>query len=84
MAAMAEFFKTKTTWVIDFTYDGHPRRWLRFFASGSDVAAEMTAVLGDLWGKRAQLVAARPATPEEEAQYLRGEEPKNQYCPTGR
>jgi len=81
---MAEFFKAKATWVIDFTYDGHPRRWYRFFDESRDVAATMTATLDDLWGTRARLVSARKATAEEEAQYLRGEEPKNVYCPTGR
>lgn len=40
--------------------------------------------LHDLYGKRAQLMAVRKATGEEELQYLRGEEPKNIYCPTGR
>jgi hypothetical protein len=84
MAVMAEFFKSKTTWVVDFTYDGHPRRWFRFFSHGTDVGAETRATLQDLWGTRASLVAVREATPEEEAQYLRGEEAKNQYCPTGR
>jgi hypothetical protein len=29
-------------------------------------------------------VAVRPATDEEERQYLRGEEPRNPVCPTGR
>jgi hypothetical protein len=44
----------------------------------------MTGLLQDLYGERAQLVEVRTATEDEETQYLRGEEPKNVLCPTGR
>ena len=44
----------------------------------------MVAQLAALYGDRAQLVAVRQATENEETQYLRGEEPKNVLCPTGR
>lgn len=81
---MSEFFKTSTTWVIDFRYEGHPRRWFRIFGSGVDVRTAMAASLGKLYGDRAQLVEVRRATDDEELQYLRGEEPKNSMCPTGR
>lgn len=81
---MVEFFKTSTIWVVDFRYKGKPRRW--FVASGpdDDVRGRMTIELGALYGRRAQLVEVRKATQDEELQYLRGQETKNVYCPTGR
>ena len=81
---MAEFFKTSTTWVVDFRYDGRLRRWFKVCKRGEDVRARMAALLHDLYGDRAQLVEVRVATDAEEAQYLRGEEPKNAFCATGR
>ena len=80
---MAEFFKTSTTWVVDFRYDGRARRWFAAFGPDDDVRRSMTTTLAELYGKRAQLVEVRTATDEEELQYLRGEEPKNVYCPSG-
>jgi hypothetical protein len=44
----------------------------------------MTATLHDLYGDHARIVDLRRATEEEELQYLRGDEPKNVMCPTGR
>lgn len=81
---MAEYFKTSTTWIVDFRYEGRPRRWFRAFRPDDDVRNEMTTQLHALYGDRAQLVEARVATEAEETQYLRGEEPKNVFCPTGR
>lgn len=81
---MTRFFRTSTTWVVDFQYDGRPRRWFRAFGPDVDVGARMAAELRQLHGRRARLVAVRPATDEEEAAYLRGDEPKNLFCPTGR
>ncbi len=81
---MSEFFKTSVTWVVDFRYDGRPRRWFKAFDTRDDVRQEMVAQLAALYGDRAQLVAVRQATEGEETQYLRGEEPKNVLCPTGR
>ena len=81
---MSEFFKTSTTWAVDFRYEGRPRRWFKSFGPADDVHQQMTILLHDLYGERAQLVAVRQATVDEEAQYLRGEEPKNALCPTGR
>lgn len=81
---MAEFFRTSTTWVVDFLHDGRARRWFKAFGPNEDVARTITTTLRDLYGERAQLVAVRKATDEEELQYLRGEEPRNVYCPTGR
>ncbi len=81
---MAEFFKTSTIWVVDFLYDGRARRWFRAFGPGDDVPRLMSAQLSELYGERARLVETRKATDEEELKYLRGEEPRNIYCPTGR
>lgn len=81
---MSEFFKTSTIWVIDFRYDGRPRRWFRPYKAQDDAVALVRTQLQDLYGERAQLVEARPATEEEELQYLRGEAPRNAYCPTDR
>jgi hypothetical protein len=81
---MAQFFKTSTYWVIDYRYEGRPRRWFKAFGPGVDVAAVVGATLNDWYGSKAQLVAVRPATDDEELAYLRGDEPKNSYCPTDR
>ena len=80
----SEFFRTSTTWVVDFRYEGRPRRWFKVFGPGVDVRALISAELRQLYGDRASVVDVRTATDEEEAQYLRGEEPKNTFCPTGR
>ena len=81
---MGEFFKTSTLWVVDFRYDGRPRRWFKASGANDDVPRKMATTLRDLYGKRMQLVEVRKATEEESLQYLRGEEPKKVYCPTGR
>ena len=81
---MAEYFKTSTIWVVDFRCEGRPRRWFKAFGPQDDVRQQMMAALRDLYGKRAQLVDVRKATNEEELLYLRGDEPKNVFCPTGR
>lgn len=81
---MAEFFRTSTIWVVDFLYEGRARRWFRAFGAGDDVRQIMTATLHDLYGDHARIVDLRRATEEEELQYLRGDEPKNVMCPTGR
>jgi hypothetical protein len=81
---LSDFFKTSTTWVVDFRYEGRPRRWFKIVESAEDVRAQMTTLLRDLYGERAQLIEVRRATQEEETQYLHGDEPKNVMCPTGR
>ncbi|MDP1900650.1 MAG: hypothetical protein Q8K96_09385 [Rubrivivax sp.] len=81
---MAEFFRASTVWVIDFRYEGRPRRWFKVFDAQADAQAQASSLLHDLYEGRAQLVAVRQATDVEELQYLRGEEPKNLLCPTGR
>lgn len=80
---MAEFFKTSTLWVVDFHYQGRARRWFKTYGADADAEREVPAMLHDLYADRARLVALRRATPAEEAQYVRGDVPKNAYCPTG-
>jgi hypothetical protein len=80
---LAEFYKTSRVWVVNFTYDGHPRRWLKALPSGSDAGVGMQTLLSDLYGRRARIVEVRPATPDEEIQYLRGDLPRNMFCPAG-
>ena len=81
---MTEFFKTSTTWVMDFLYAGSPRRWFKLMRHGVDARARMADELRDLHGARARLLSVRLATADEEAQYLRGDAPINAMCPTGR
>jgi hypothetical protein len=81
---MSEFFKTSTTWVVDFHYNGHPRRWFKLLRSGQDAQALMIEELRALYGARAQLVDVRVATSEEESQYLRGETAGNALCANSR
>lgn len=80
----SQFFRTSTTWVVDFHYDGRPRRWLKAFEPDADVEGEMADGLQALYGGRAKLVEVRRATGDEEMAYLRGTEPKNVMCQTGR
>lgn len=81
---MSDFFRKSTTWVIDFRYDGRPRRWFRVFREGVDPIRSVSQELKALYGNRVRLVQARVATADEELQFLRGEEARNVYCPTGR
>lgn len=78
---MAQFFKTSRTWVVDFLYDGKARRCFRILPDGEDARAAAQAELEELHGGRARLVGVRAATEEEEREYLRGEEPRNAFCP---
>lgn len=81
---MATFFKSSRLWVLDYTYDGRPRRWIKALPEAEDGHAVLRAELADLYGTRARVVQIRTATPEEEAQYVHGDTPKNVMCPTGR
>lgn len=81
---MAHFFRSSTVWVADYIYDGHPRRWLKPLPQQADARAAIEAQLRDLYGSRARLQAVRRATPEEELEYIRGEQPRNVSCPSGR
>lgn len=81
---MIELFKASTVWVVDFRYDGRPRRWIKAYRAGADARQLALAELADLYAAHAELVAVRPATDEEETRYLHGDEPRNALCPTGR
>jgi hypothetical protein len=88
---MNGFMRRSTLWIIDWRYDGHPRRlWkvLRDAADDPDAAAQvaqrMEAELRALYGPAATLDTARPATPEEDREYLRGETQPPALCPTFR
>lgn len=81
---MAEFFRKSSTWVIDYHYDGRLRRIFKVIPDNKDARAMALALLADLYCSRAELSALRPATNDEELAYLRGEEPKNVLCSTGR
>lgn len=81
---MAEFFRKSSTWVIDYHYDGRSRRIFKVIPDNKDARAMALAQLADLYGSRAELSTLRPATNDEELAYLRGDEPKNVLCPSGR
>lgn len=84
---MAEFFKTTRVWVVDFRFDGKARQWMKpldVHSEAAQVRQDMQRTLEDLYGGRATLTGVRPATAEEERQFLRGEQPKNAYCPLSR
>lgn len=81
---MATFFKRSEVWVVDFFHDGRARRWFTALPVGTDGQAGMQARLQDLYGGRATQVVARPATPQEELAYVRGDLPRNAYCPSGK
>ena len=81
---MSRLFRTSRVWVVEFTHDGRSRTWFKAIPQGQDVTAEMTASLRDLYGAHAHLVSVRPATEKEDLDFIRGDVPKNQLCPTGR
>ena len=78
------FYKTSKVWILDFTYDGAPRRWFKALPEDADARTLFMAQLGDLYGKRGRFVDVRLATRDEETLYLNGTVPKNVLCPTGR
>lgn len=80
---MVAFYRNSTTWVIDFRYDGRPRRQFKVLREGLDPTRQVQEELRALYGARTKWVGARAATADEESQFLRGEGAKNVYCPTG-
>jgi hypothetical protein len=82
--SLAQFYRTSSVWVVDFTYDGHPRRWLKALPQAADARAAIEAQIVDLYGARARVLDVRRASADEELQYIRGDLPKNVICPTGR
>ena len=81
---MATFFKTSRLWIVEYTWRGAPRRWYRSLPAEADGPALLAAELAEVQGPQARLVAVRPATAEEETDYLHGKAPRNIVCPTGR
>ncbi len=81
---MATFFKSSRVWVIDFTWRGAPRRWVKAYPDKTDVALQVSAELKRLYANAVRVDAVRLATDEEETQFIRGTLPHNSYCPTGR
>ena len=77
-------YRRSQVWVVEFDYEGRPRRWFKALPQGSDAQADMRALLRDLYGGRARLGQVRPATPQEELDYVQGRLPRNMPCPTGR
>lgn len=81
---MATFFKTSRLWVVHYTWRGRPRRWFKALPEGADGPTVLAAELMDVQGPLARVVEIRPASQQEETDYLRGNLPKNILCPTGR
>lgn len=80
-----EILRPSTLWVIDYQYDGRPRRWLQVLDAGRDAHRFADEALRERHEPgRARLVGVRLATPQEELDYVHGDEPRNVYCPTGR
>lgn len=81
---MATVFRRTQVWVVDFTYDGRSRQWFKALPQGTDAGVAMRDQLRELYGAHARLVSVRPATAQEELDYVRGNLPRNMLCPTGR
>jgi hypothetical protein len=79
---MATFYKGTQLWSVDFRYDGRARHWVTALPAGTrDAHTRFARRLADLYGGHATLVDVRPASPEEETQFIRGTLPRNAYCP---
>lgn len=81
---MVTVFRHSEVWVVDFRHDGRPRRWLKALPAGTDGPQALQAQLQDLYGARATTITVRRATPAEDQAYVRGDLPRNAYCPSGR
>jgi hypothetical protein len=81
---MARFFRNSQVWAVEYQYDGRTRHWLKALPLGTDAQQSLQALLQDLYGEHARLVAVRPATEQEDEDFRRGRTPRNAYCPTGR
>jgi hypothetical protein len=81
---MAQFFRNSRVWAVEFQYDGRTRRWLKALPLQADAHRVLRDLLDDLYGDRARLVAVRPATDLEDQEFLRGNMPRNAFCPTGK
>jgi hypothetical protein len=81
---MATFFRSSQVWAVEYQHDGRTRRWLKALPLGTDAERAVRAMLADLYGDHARLVALRPATEREDQEFRRGQAPRNAYCPTGK
>ncbi len=81
---MATFFRSSQVWVIDYRYQGRERRWFKALPTGADAERWACDLLQDLYEGRATLEGVRPATPQEDADYLHDNLPRNAYCPSGK
>lgn len=80
---MPPFFRQSQVWAIEYQYEGRTRQWLKALPQGCDAEVAVRGLLKDLYGDRARLVSARPATEAEDEDFRRGRMPRNAYCPTG-
>lgn len=81
---MARLFRNSQVWAVEYQYDGRTRRWLKALPVATDAEHSVRALLEDLYGNHARLVAVRPATDREDEEFRRGRTPRNAYCPTGK
>lgn len=81
---MATFFKTSRLWVVHYTWKGRARHWYKALPDDVDGPAVLSAELADVQGREARIVEIRPATSQEESDYLHGTLPADMLCPTGR
>ena len=81
---MARLFRNSQVWAVEYQYDGRTRHWLKALPVGSDAEYNFRALLKDLYGDHARLLAVRPATDLEDEEFRRGRTPRNAYCPTGK
>ncbi len=51
-------YRSSTTWVIDFRYEGRPRRWFKVVRDGLDPTRQVQEELQALYGDRAKWVGA--------------------------
>lgn len=78
-------FRGTRLWAVAFRYDGRDRQWVTALPAGEDDArAVFEERLANLYGAHATLVEVRPASAEEETQFIRGTLPRNAYCPVAR
>lgn len=81
---MVTLFKRSLVWAVEYQWDGRTRHWLKALPEHADATAQLRAELHELFGERARLISVRPATADEELDYVRGNLPRNNFCPTGK
>jgi hypothetical protein len=53
-------YRSSTAWIIDFRYEGRPRRWSKVVHQGLDSARQFQGEFQALYGDRAKWVGATP------------------------